>query len=238
VRARTLICLLTVAAVATVGVYEMRGQSRPKHYRQLSYTTTDIVEFLSFAEGHVAADHPSLSRPKGDSIKFPRPELLRSIADSVTGCIRSIDAAAGPALTESFNATDPQRLDSAVRRFNDAAKRWLATPYAEGAPCPPPPPPPSTPPHSGGKGGDGFWKVNGKGYLDWLLVGVVAVGAGVSATVGAVFHLLVLAMGTLIVAETAVVILWLWPALVSYQFENPPSDLDRQTGDERQNLRR
>ena len=57
----------------------------------------------------------------------------------------------------------------------------------------------------------------------------VAAGAGVSVTVGAVFNVLVLAMSLLVVSQTAVVVLWLWPVFPSYEFENTPTDLDRQT---------
>jgi hypothetical protein len=229
VRVRSLACVLVLVAAASVPIYLNFGMPRsPKSSKQLAYTTTDIVEFLAFQEGPVATDHPTLARPKADTSMSLQPGQLRAIAQSVTDCIHSLDAAAGRTLAEAFNATDPQRLDTAVRRFNTVSKRWLTTPYKQDGPCPPPPPPPSAPPHSGGDG-SGFWWQKGKGLVDWFVVGVVSVLAGASVTVGAVFHLLVLAMGTLVVAETAVVILWLWPAMLSYEFEDTPSDLDRQT---------
>jgi hypothetical protein len=149
------------------------------------------------------------------------------VAESISGCIRSIDVAAGPALTAAFNTADPQRLDNAVHRFNGAAKRWLTAPHKQGGPCPPPPPPPSAPPEKGSE--PGWWKINGDILAEWLAIGAVVVGAGVSVTVGAVFNVLILSASLLVVAQTAVLVLWIFPAFLSYEFENTPTDLDRQT---------
>ncbi len=227
-KVRTLFWVLGLVAAASLPIYVDLGTSQPSRpVKKFSYTPTDVVEFLAFQEGPVATDHPALARQDVDKSISLRPGQFRAIAQSVTDCIHSLDAAAGPSLAEAFNSTDPQRLDTAVRRFNMASKRWLTTPFVQGAPCPPPPPPPSVPPRTGD--GSGFWWQKGKGLVDWFVVGVVSIGAGFSVTVGAVFHLLVLAMGTLVVAETAVIILWLWPPMPSYEFDNIPSDLDRQT---------
>jgi hypothetical protein len=228
VKVRTLVCVLGLVAAASLPIYVNFGATQSsKPGKRFSYTPTDVVEFLAFQEGPVATDHPTLARQHADKSTPLAPGQLRVIAQSVNDCVHSLDASAGPALAEAFNSTDAQRLDTAVRRFNTASKRWLTTPYVQGAPCPPPPPPPSAPPRTGD--GSGFWWQKGKGLIDFFVVGWVSVGAGVSVTVGAVFHLLVLAMGTLVVAETAVVVLWLFPTFLSYEFENTPSDLDRQT---------
>ena len=224
-----LIWVLGLVAAASLPIYVDLGMSRPsKTVKKFAYTPTDIVEFLAFQEGPVATDHPALARQKRTNLSrcaLVSSELLRSRSPTVS--IASMRPQ-GPALAEAFNSTDPQRLDTAVRRFNTASKRWLTTPLRAGGPCPPPPPPPSAAAPQRGDG-SGFWWQKGKGLVDWFVIGVVSVLAGVSVTVGAVFHLLVLAMGTLVVAETAVVILWLWPAMLSYEFEDTPSDLDRQT---------
>lgn len=225
---RILVCLVAIAVAASIARYATHGPSRlARHAGQIAYTTTDVVEYLAFATGRVAADHPTLGRTDEGAAKTPPAGQLRAVAESVTSCIRSIDAAAAPALTAAFNAADPQRLDSAVHRFNAAAKRWLAAPYKQEVPCPPPPPPPSVPPDKGSA--PGWWKINGDILAEWLAIGAVVAAAGVSVTVGAVFNVLVLAMSLLVVSQTAVLVLWIFPAFLSYEFENTPTDLDRQT---------
>jgi len=76
-------------------------------------------------------------------------------------------------------------------------------------------------PHSGK--GSGWWKVNGAILAEWVAIGAVAAAAGVSVTVGVVFSWAVLAMSLLIVAQTGVLVLWIFPAFLSYEFENAPS---------------
>jgi len=231
VRARSVVCVVAVVVTgaACITCYAILPTSRSaRHTAPLSYSTTDVVEYLAFATGPVVADHPALARPELGGVKVPPAAQLHAVAVSLTGCIHSLDASAGPALTAAFNAADPQRLDNAVHRFNAAAQRWLTAPYQQDDPCPPPPPPPKSPPPE--KNSDrGWWKVVGDILAYWVLGGAVAVGAGVSVTVGAVFNVLVLAMSLLVVAETGVLVAWIFPAFLSYEFENTPTDLDRQT---------
>lgn len=65
--------------------------------------------------------------------------------------------------------------------------------------------------------------MNGAILAEWVAIGAVAAAAGVSVTVGVVFSWAVLAMSLLIVAQTGVLVLWIFPAFLSYEFENAPS---------------
>lgn len=220
------VCLLAIAVSASVAYYTTYA-SRPKlRVLHLPYTTADVVEYLVFSAGRVVVDFPVLQRTDQKSVAVPSATQLHIAAESLTECIRSVDASAGSSMTAAFNAADPERLDGALRRFNAAANRWLSTPHKAESPCPPPPPPPSVPPDSGS--GDGVWKMKADVYGAYLVAGWLVAAAGVSATVGAVFNVLVAAMATLVVAATAVLVAWIFPVLITYEFEAAPKDLDRQ----------
>lgn len=226
-RARVLIFLAVVALVATVARLATHPPPRHTSYAgHLAYTPADVVEYFVFAAGPVVSDHPTLARPGVGTAKLPPAGELRAVAESVTDCIHSIDASAGPALAAAFNAADPQRLDSAVQRFNSAADRWLKAPYEQGAPCPAPPPPPQAPPDEGSK--PGWWKVDQDVLGDYVLAGWLVAAGLVSVDVGAVFHVAVVAMALGLVYTTAVLVLWIYPVFLSYEFANMPTDLDRQ----------
>lgn len=202
-------------SVALYGIYADAPISR--HTVHASYTTTDILEFLAFSAGRVVEDHPSLAETR--VVKTLPEGEARAVAEHVTGCIHSIDAAAGPALTAAFNAADPQRLDSALRRIDVATNRWLNAAHKQDDPCPPPPPPPKAPPshrpYPVHVNGVGLWNyiVLGENFLVvWFTyLGVVALGYAV------------------LVASFVLVWVALVPILVSYRFENVPTDLDRQS---------
>lgn len=227
-RIRVLVCLVVIAVAASVARYATHAAPRLiRHAGHAPYTTIDVVEYLTFAMGPVVADHPTLGGSDLSTARTPSAEQLRAATESVTGCIHSIDAAAGPALTAAFNAADAPRLDNALHRFNAAATRWLTAPHKQDAPCPPPPPPPSQKPDDGS--GNTWWKVKGDVLGLWLVAGLVSAAAAVSVAVAAVINWAVLALSLLVVSQTAVLVLWLVPAFLSYQFENRPTDLDRQT---------
>jgi hypothetical protein len=182
-----------------------------------SYTTTDILEFLAFSAGRVVTDHPTLGETRV-AMTLPEGEA-HSTAELVTGCIHSIDAAAGPALTAAFNAADPQRLDSALRRIDAATNRWLKAAYKQDDPCPPPPPPPKAPPSHRSYP----IKVNGVGLWNYAVLGEDFLAVWFT-------YMGVVALGyAALVASFVVVWVALVPILVSYQFENLPTDLDRQS---------
>jgi hypothetical protein len=218
-RVRILVLLIANALAGTVALYAIHPEP-PRNNRtgQARYTTVDILEFLAFSAGPVVADHPALSAPK---IAKTLPEgQERAAAERVTGCIHSIDAMAGPALTAAFNAADPLRLDNALHRIDAATNRWLKTAHTQDDPCPPPPPPPKAPPPSRPSYPI---KVNGIGLWNYIVLGenFLAVWFTYMGAVALAYAALV--------ASFVVVWVALVPILVSYQFENLPTELDRQT---------
>jgi hypothetical protein len=221
-RIRVLVTLVAMAAAGSSVFYATHVASPlTRHVVQSPYTTTEVLEFLVFSTGRVAAEHPALDKQR--TVTMLSDTQARAAADSITECIRSIDAAAPTALTKAFNAADPQRLDSALRRFDAAASRWLAAPYKQDDPCPPPPPPPSAPPDNGSA--PGWWYVNGYGAWDFVLAGWDFYGGALTLGVVGAIAAALLTMVVLVVFVTAVLV----PAFIFYEFEAPPSDLDRQT---------
>lgn len=225
--------LVVVVAVSVFGGIAFRTThetpASPRKTARSAYTTADIIEYLAFSQGPVARDHPV----DGTRIEAPgtRPESrLRTIAQSMSECVHRLDAAAGPRLAAAFNTADPQRLDRALRRFDAAATRWLTSP-TQIPPCPPPPPPPSVPPAP-----SPYLKVTGVGAWDYVLVGwdfyavaaTIGAAAALSGIIAVAYAGLIYEAG--LFATTAVIALeaFFVPVLLSYEFENTPTELDRQ----------
>jgi hypothetical protein len=220
---RLLACLTAAAVAASAAFYATHGRApSSRHVVHAPYTTTEVLEYLLLSTGPVVTDHPVLDKPAVRTAPQLSAVKARAAVQSMTGCINRIDASAGPAVTAAFNAADPQRLDRALRRFDDAANRWLTAPYKQDDPCPPPPPPPNTVPSSPGSGPI---EVNGWLHVDYMFESYdVAAGAVSLLQVGA------LVLGLLTVFALVVfVALVLVPAFIWYEFERAPSDLDRQT---------
>lgn len=216
--------LLPVAVAVSVGLYAIHPTSPPPRRTVYApYSTTDALEFLLFSTGRVVADHPDLD--KQPALRTVSDAQAQTAVESVTRCVDHLDATAGPALTAAFNAADPQRLDSALQRFDAAARRWITAPYRQDAPCPEPPPPPKYGGEYQDPGGNGWWRMNGEGYLNYILYGEDFYLAAV--TVGGA---LVISVAGLVALAVAVWATFFWvPVLVSYEFENAPTDLDHQT---------
>lgn len=213
-----LLPLTATALAGSVVLYAIHPEApMNRHTVHASYTATDILEFLAFSAGRVVADHPTLGEAR---VANTLPEgQARSAAEQVTGCIHSIDAAAGPALTAAFNAADPQRLDSALRRIDAATDRWLKAAHKQDDPCPPPPPPPKAPPSHRSYP----IKVNGIGLWNYIVLGENFLAVWFT-------YMGVVALGyAALVASFVLVWVALVPILVTYQFENLPTDLDRQS---------
>lgn len=219
--------LVVVVAVAMVGgaalyTHQSKVPSSTRRSTHAPYTTGEVLEFLLLATGRVAKDHPSLENQRPLTAV---PEMkTRAAMEVVSRCIDHIDALAMPALTSAFNAADPQRLDGALRRFDVAASRWTTGSYKQNDPCPPPPPPPYEGPIKGPPTKGWFWQV-GDIAGKYVVAGVNFYA--LMYTIGGAFAVTELAA----VAEillVAVVGLWV-PEFFSYQFENAPGDLDRQT---------
>lgn len=191
------------------------------------YTADEVIEFVLLSRGRVVADHPALMKAV-PAAGHPLPAAkVHAALETVSRCIDRIDASAGPALTAAVNAADPQRLDSALHRFDAAAAHWMVAPHTQDAPCPPPPPPPSTPSHN--DSGGGWWHLKGFGFLNYI-------GIGNYVVLGDNFYVGYLTVGiaavisaALFVAALVAVYVVLVPILLSYEFDNAPSDLDRQT---------
>src|SRR5277367_5995474 len=133
------------------------------------YTTDEVIEFVLLSRGRIVADHPALMKA-GVAPAPPIPAAkVHTALEIVSRCIDRIDASARPALTTAVKAADPQRLDSALQRFDAAAAHWMVAPHSQDAPCPPPPPPPSTPSHK--DSGGGWWHLKGFGYLNYIGIG-------------------------------------------------------------------
>jgi hypothetical protein len=227
VRIRILTYLTATAMAGSIAFYATHGgATSTTHIVHASYTTTDVLEFILLSRGRVVADHPALDTAGSMAAPNPPAPDVRAALESLSGCIQRIDASAGPALTAAFNAADPQRLDSALRRFDAAAGQWLTAPYKQD-PCPPPPPPPSAPPQDGA--GSGWWHVKGWGFINYVgIINYIALGEDFYVgylTVGVVGAI---SLGIFVAALVAV---WAFvvPILISYEFENAPTDLDRQT---------
>jgi hypothetical protein len=213
--------LVATAVAGSTSVYAAHvAPPSAGHLVHSPYTTTEVLEFVLFSTGRVAAEHSALDKQRTATILSDTEAL--TAAESISGCIHSIDATAPPALTKAFNAADPQRLDSALRRFDAAASRWLAAPYKQDDPCPPPPPPPSAPPGNGSA--PGWWYVNGYGAWDFVLAGWDFYGGALTLGVVGAIAAALLTMVVFVVFVTA----FLVPAFIFYEFEAPPSDLDRQ----------
>lgn len=221
-RGRILIPVAVIAVVGSTALYATQVTSTStRHVVRGPYTTTEVLEFLVFSTGRVVADHPGLDKQRALT-KLPDAQA-RDAVESVTRCVHHLDAAAGPALTAAFNAADPQRLDGALRRFDAAARQWINAPYKLDDPCPPPPPPPYEGPMQ--EPGQGWWRVNGDVDTKYVVFGtdfyafMYTVGGALAVSfVGLVAELAVVALGLLLV-----------PEFITYEFENTPSELDRQT---------
>jgi hypothetical protein len=227
VKVRRLLSAMAVAVAVIVGLYTVHATSpsTTKYGVSKHYSITDILQFLMFSSGPVISDHPELDDHR------PPARLSDSDAhvalESVTHCVNHLDAAAVPALTSAFNAADPQRIDNALHRFDQAAQHWLSGPHKQNAPCPEPPPPPNVGDHGGYQdpGGKGWWAMNGYGYLYYLLYGADFAGVGVTVALAAAISLVVAIALTVLVAAALVLV----PVFITYQFEASPTDLDHQT---------
>jgi len=227
VKVRRLLSAMAVAVAVSVGLYTVHATSpsATKYAVAKHYSITDILQFLMFSSGPVISDHPELDDHR------PPARLSDSDAhvalESVTRCVNHLDAAAVPALTAAFNAADPQRIDTALHRFDQAAQHWLSGPHKQDAPCPEPPPPPNIGDHGGYQdpGGKGWWRTNGYGYLYYVLYG--ADFYAVAFTVGGALAISLAAAVALVllVAATFVFV----PVFITYQFAASPTDLDHQT---------
>jgi hypothetical protein len=224
VRIRTRLIPVAVAAVVSAGLYAIHLTSPPaKHTVHAPYSTAEALEFMLFSTGRVVADHPDLA--KQSPLGTASDAEARTAIESVTRCVDHLDATAGPALTAAFNAADPQRLDSALQRFDAAARRWVSAPYPQDAPCPEPPPPPKYGGEYTDPGGKGWWRMNGEGYLNYVFYGEDFYLVGV--TVGGA---LVISVAGLVALVAAVWATFFWvPVIPSYEFENAPTDFDHQT---------
>lgn len=221
-RRRLIGCLTAIAAAAGIVFYANHGAATPaRNAVHVSYTTTEVLEYLLLSKGKVVADHPALKRPSITSPVDISDAHAREAVESMTRCIDTFDASAGPTLTAAFNAADPRLLDSALHRFDGAAHRWLSAPYKRNAPCPPPPPPPSAPadPGSGWADDDAYYSNEFvfvvADMIDGVFTGAVigVIGAGLAT----IFMVVVWILTVLV------------PAFIWYQFESTPSELDRQT---------
>ena len=216
-------CLTAIAVAGTAALYATHQAPPPgRHSTHAPYSTTDVVEYLLLSKGRVVTDHPSLKKSNAAMARLSEAQA-HTVVESMTGCIGRFDAAAGPALTEAFNATDPQRLDNALNRFEAAARHWLTAPYKANDPCPPPPPPPS----KGGPSdpGSGAVEITAYIHLDYIFESydVVAGYATLASLVA-----LAGALATVVILGVFIVLV-LVPAFIWYQFEATPTDLDRQS---------
>jgi len=214
-----ILSILVVSAVlsyaATHGDHAAPEPANPTAHR--SYTAADVIEYLAFATGPVVGDHPGLNGTGTTLTAAP----AHTAAERIAGCIDSIDGAAGPALIDAFDTADPVRLDSALRRFDAAANRWLTTPPAQGAPCPTPPAPPTTPPTDSGSA---WFKVTGL-VAAWHVAALANTAAAVvTVTAALAINVAGLVAVAAIVAATVILV----PVFITYQFESQPTDLDRQ----------
>jgi hypothetical protein len=214
--------LTAVAVAAGIAFYASHGSSLPpKHTSYTSYTTSEILEYLLLSKGKVVTDHPALARQNFGAATKVSDARAQNALEAMTRCIDHIDASAAPKLTAAFNAADPHLLDSALRRFDGAARQWLSSSYKQDAPCPPPPPPPSAPadPGSGWADDDAYYSNEFVFVMADMLDG---------AFTGAV--LAVIAAGVLTIFMVAIYLAFvLVPVVIWYQFESAPSELDRQT---------
>jgi hypothetical protein len=209
--------LAVASVVAAATLYATRAAPPVMRYRAASdYTTVEVLEYFLLANGRVAAEHPALNTPE---LRLAMPALggqATVVAESIARCIQSIDATAGPALTAAFNAADAQRLDNALQRMHSATNNWFDSRYKLNDPCPPPPPPPTV------QARPMPFKVKGPAVAYYVFFGADFYAVGV--TLGA----------TLVVAEAilafqaAVILELLVPDFISYEFENTPTELDRQ----------
>jgi hypothetical protein len=230
VRARVLVVVLAVSVLGGIAFYVTdKAPAYPRKAERSSYTTADIIEYLAFGQGPVARDHPV----GGTQIKpgaMPAESQLRTVAQSLSECVHSLDATAGSGLTVAFNAADARRLDHSLRRFDAAVMRWLSSPN-QIPPCPPPPPPPKAPPAP-----EPYLKLTGVLALDYVLVGwdfyaaAVTIGgaAVISGLVVVAYASLFYEAGALVTTIVAALEAFFIPILLSYEFVNGPTELDRQ----------
>lgn len=201
----------------------------PTRLAHPAYTTDEVYEFILLSQGRIAAEHPGVlttTGPPAGARPLPATKV-RTALQTVRQCIDRLDGSLSPALTTAVNTADPQRLDNALQRFDAAAVAWMTAPQSQNGPCPPPPPPPSAPPKTGS--GGGWWHLKGFGLLNYVGIGnYVVLGdnffvgyltVGIAAAISAV----------LFVAALVAVWVVFVPILLSYDFENTPTELDRQT---------
>lgn len=126
-RIRALSSLVALGVTVSVTAYAMHAQSPPtRHAVHGRYSSIDVLQFLLFSTGRVVAEHPDLTQPRPGPI--PPDSKARTVLETVSRCVDRLDAAAVPALTAAFNAADPQRLDSALQRFDAAGRHWMTAP--------------------------------------------------------------------------------------------------------------
>lgn len=201
----------------------------PRKAVRSSYSTADVIEYLAFAEGPVARDHPA----SGKQIRpatMPPESHLRTVSQSLSDCVKRLDAAAGSGLVVAFNTADARRLDRALRRVDAAVTQWLTAP-TQTPPCPPPPPPPKTPPAP-----QPYLKVTGVGWLDYVFAGwdfyaaavTVGAAAAISGFIVVAYAALFYEAGAFVTTAVAALEAFWIPILLSYEFVNGPTELDRQ----------
>lgn len=226
-KVRTLLSAITLGVAVSVGLYEVHTTPSPpaKHIAANHYSITDILQFLVFSSGPVITDHPELDEHRPPARLSDRD--VQVALESVTHCVNHLDAAAAPALTSAFNAADPQRIDNALQRFDQAAQHWLGAPHKENAPCPEPPPPPNIGDNGGYQdpGGKGWWRTNGYGYLYYVLYGADFYAVGFTVAGAVAISLAAAVALVVLVAATFVFV----PVFITYQFAASPTDLDHQT---------
>lgn len=215
---RRVAATLAIALVVGGTLHEMLAAPPVmRHAAPSNYTTIEVLEYFLLSSGRVTAEHPALNTPE---LRLAMPLFggrAHVVAESIARCIHSIDASAGPALTAAFNAADAQRLDSALQRMHSATNKWFGSRYKQNDPCPPPPPPPTV------QARPMPFKVKGPAVAYYVFFGADFYAVGV--TLGAV---LVVAEAAL-AFQAAVILEFLVPDFISYEFENTPTDLDRQT---------
>jgi hypothetical protein len=230
VRARIPAIAVAICVLSCATLYITHDTAAyPRKAVRSSYTTADIIEYLAFAQGPVARDHPG-SKTQLKPAAMPAESRLRTVSQSLSECVHRLDATAGSGLTAAFNTADARRLDHALRRFDAAVTRWL-TSASQTAPCPPPPPPPKSPPAP-----QPYLKLTGVGWLDYVFAGwdfyaaavTVGAAAAISGFIIVAYAALFYEAGALVTSIVAALEAFWIPILLSYEFVNGPTELDRQ----------
>jgi SdpC family antimicrobial peptide len=192
--------VLTVATLHTVNLSAHRpaaiGASNSL------YGVVDLLDFLMFASGPVAHDHPALV-PAAPATAGGIPvsaDRTHRAAQLMADCFETQDPGFASIIPASLQSGDPYRVEQAVDRIRTDVQSWMTKAPVPRGVCAVPAPPPSPDPGTGG----GWWYLTSTVAAQGLLAAELSVVAVAAVDAIAGFHATVLVTVWAVLVQTGV----------------------------------